>query len=141
MEMAARVFIGTFVLVGIIYLVLRFIMINISMFITRRAVTKNPTEEGAMKAYLLLKKPLGVSINNHPKDWAKYRDMFYQINRSPEVPSELKKLLKERLMKKGLYIDNMRIIDNYKNNTPAQKPAPKKSNPTESQSVNNGGKK
>lgn len=40
--------------------------------------------------------------------------MFYKINQSSDVPSELKQKLKDRLVKKGLYINNMRIIDNYK---------------------------
>ena len=40
--------------------------------------------------------------------------MFYHINKSSDVPSELKEKLKKRLVKKGLYIDNVRIIDNYK---------------------------
>ena len=32
----------------------------------------------------------------------------------PDVPTEIKQKLKDRLVKKGLYINNMRIIDNYK---------------------------
>lgn len=98
----------------LIWAIARAIKINISMFFARRAVMKNPSEENAWKVYKLLKAKLGVSINNHPKDWAKYRDMFYKINGSSQIPSELKENIKGRLMKKGLYIQNMRIVDNYR---------------------------
>ena len=98
----------------IVLLIVRSVYINVSMSIARSIVAKNPTEENAMRAYKLLNAKLGVSINNHPKDWAKYRDMFYKINGSPEVPTELKQKIKDRLIKKGLYIQNMRVIDNYK---------------------------
>ena len=98
----------------IFWLIARAIYINISMFFARKLVVKHPTQENAWKVYKLLKAKLGVAINNHPKDWAKYRDMFYVINHSAEIPSELKENIKKRLMKKGLYINNMKIIDNYK---------------------------
>ena len=98
----------------IVCLFARVIYMNVSMSIARNLVTKNPTYENAQRAYNLLNAKLGVSINNHPKDWAKYRDMFYKINGSPEVPTELKQKIKDRLIKKGLYIQNMRVIDNYK---------------------------
>ena len=104
-----------YVLVGlIICLIIRFIYINISMSFVRRAAMRHPTEENAWRVYKLLNAKLGVSINNHPKDWAKYRDMFYGLNNSAEIPSELKDKIKARLIKKGLYIHNMKIVDNYK---------------------------
>ena len=100
----------------LIWLFLRSIYLHISMFFARRAAVKNPTEENAWKVYQLLKAKLGITINNHPKDWAKFREMFYAINGSSDVPSELKQQIKNRLIKKGLYINNVRIIDNYKAN-------------------------
>ena len=99
----------------LLFLFIRGIYINVSMFFARRTVVKNPTEENAMKVFRLLNAKLGVTINNHPKDWAKFRDMFYHINKSNAVPSELKDRIKQRLVKKGLYINNVRIIDNYNN--------------------------
>ena len=103
-------------MIGILIAILfvRFVYINASMSIARRIVIKYPTEENAMRVYKLLSTKFGVAINNHPKDWAKYKYMFYKINGSPEIPSELKQKIKERLVKKGLYINNMRIKDNYK---------------------------
>lgn len=100
--------------VVVVWLFIRYIYINISMFFARLTVNKAPTQENAMRVYKLLNARLGVSITNHPKVWAKYRDMFYTINGSAEIPSELKERIKGRLIKKGLYINNMRIIDNYK---------------------------
>ncbi len=92
---------------------IRLVITNIKLYFARKAVQKNPTLENAQKVYKLLSR-FGVTINNHPKDWGKYRDMFYQINGSDQIPTELKEQLKRRLVKKGLYINNMRIIDNYK---------------------------
>ena len=40
--------------------------------------------------------------------------MFYIINGSSQIPTELKEKIKKRLVKKGLYINNGKIIDNYK---------------------------
>ena len=116
-ELLSEVLKGTpaFIVGAIIVLfIARSVYLNVSMSIARSIVSKNPTEENAFRAYKLLNAKLGVTINNHPRDWAKYRDMFYKINGSPEVPTELKIKIKERLVKKGLYINNMRVIDNYK---------------------------
>ncbi len=96
----------------VLTLIIRFIITNVKLHFARKAVMKNPTAENAQKVYKLFCR-LGVTINNHPKDWGKYRDMFYRINGSDQVPTELKEQLKKRLVKKGLYINNMRIIDNY----------------------------
>ena len=98
----------------IIVLIIRSVYYNILMYFTRKEIMRRVTEENAYRAYKLLNAKLGVSINNHPKDWAKYRDMFYKINGSADVPSEIKEKIKKRLVKKGLYIDNMKIVDNYK---------------------------
>lgn len=94
-------------------LIVRAIIISILMFSARMSVKKNPSEKNAMRVYRLLRIPLGVSITNHPNEWAKYRDMFYIINGSDRVPSELKERIKERLVKKGLHIKHMRVINNY----------------------------
>ena len=102
-----------FLIVLVPLLIVRAIIISILMFFARIRVKKNPTEKNAMRVYRLLRIPLGVTITNHPDEWAKYRDMFYIINGSSQVPSELKERIKTRLSKKGLYIQNMRIKDNY----------------------------
>ena len=104
---------GLFILL-IAFLMIRSIILTIEMWFVRKSIERQVTLANAMRAYKLLKKKLGVSMVNHPKTWATYRNMFYKINQSDEVPSELKEKLKQRLIKKGLYINNMRIIDNYK---------------------------
>ena len=85
---------------------------QIQLVIARNAAKRNPTEANAWRIYKILGR-FGVGIQNHPKEWGKYRDMFYVVNGSPYVPTELKERLKARLTKKGLYINNMKIIDNY----------------------------
>lgn len=113
-EMASLEVLPLCIGVLIIVLIIRSVYYNILMYFTRKEIMRRVTEENAYRAYKLLNAKLGVSINNHPKDWAKYRDMFYKINGSADVPSEIKEKIKQRLVKKGLYIDNMKIVDNYK---------------------------
>lgn len=102
------------VALAVIVIIVRHIYINVSMFFAKHKVNKNPTEANAERVFKLLNAKLGVAITNHPKYWGEYRDMFYKINGSSEVPTELKEKIKARLIKKGLYINNMKVIDNYK---------------------------
>lgn len=92
---------------------IRSLILAVVLSIRMKAAKYSPTQENARRVYKTLCK-FGIGIRNHPKVWGEYRDMFYKINQSPDVPSELKQKLKDRLVKKGLYINNMRIIDNYK---------------------------
>ena len=105
--------VGTVIAFFIILLVVRNIITSIEVYIARKAVMRAPTYANAKKVYRLYSR-WGYTINNHPKDWGKVRDMFYVINRSDLVPTQLKEKLKARLIKKGLYINSVRIIDNYK---------------------------
>ena len=102
------------VVLAVIVIVVRHIYLNVSIMFAMRKVNKNLNEANARKVFNLLNAKLGVKINNHPKDWGKYRDMFYKINGSPEIPTELKEKIKTRLVKKGLYINNTKVINNYK---------------------------
>lgn len=92
---------------------IRTLILSVILYIRMKAAKHFPTQANAWRVYKTLCK-FGIGIRNHPKVWGEYRDMFYKINQSPDVPSELKQKLKDRLIKKGLYINNMRIIDNYK---------------------------
>lgn len=94
-------------------LFIRSLILSLMLYIRMKAAKHSPTQGNAWRVYKVLRK-FGVAIRNHPNVWRNYRDMFYKINQSPDVPSELKQKIKERLVKKGLYIDNMRIVDNYK---------------------------
>lgn len=78
-----------------------------------RNATQNPTHENALKVYAILSKRVRPKIKNHPDEWAKFRNMFYHVNGSPYVTTSLKHELKDQLIKAGLYINNVRIIDNY----------------------------
>ena len=105
--------VGAVVAFVIILFIVRNIITTIEVFFARNAALRSPTYENAKKVYRLYSR-WGYTINNHPRDWAKVREMFNAINHSELVPTELKEKLKKRLIKKGLYINNMRIIDNYK---------------------------
>lgn len=98
----------------IMIIVVRHIYLNVSIMFAMRIVNKNPNEANAQRVFKLLNAKFGVKINNHPKDWGEYRDMFYKINGSSQIPTELKEKIKARLIKKGLYINNTKIINNYK---------------------------
>lgn len=101
------------VMLPVIIFFIRSLILAAVLNIRMKAAKYSPTQENARRVYKTLCK-FGIGIRNHPKVWGEYRDMFYKINQSPDVPSELKQKLKDRLVKKGLYINNMRIIDNYK---------------------------
>ncbi len=79
----------------------------------RVAAKTSPTYENVMEVCRLMA-PKGVTIVNKPEEWGKWRDMFYVVNGSSQVPTELKQKLKAILSSKGLYLGNMKIIDNYK---------------------------
>lgn len=103
-----------FIVMGLVmFWFIRLIVRSVKLYFAKETAAKYPTEQNAMRVYKLLC-TFGMAINNHPKTWGQYRNMFYKINQSPDVPSELKQKLKDKLVKKGLYIDNMRIIDNYR---------------------------
>ena len=101
------------ILLLLMIIFIRSLILTAVLNIRMKAAKYSPTQENARRVYKTLCK-FGVGIRNHPQVWGEYRDMFYKINQSSDVPSELKQKLKDRLVKKGLYINNMRIIDNYK---------------------------
>lgn len=116
LELISRYIKGS--IAGVIGLVILFfivysIVMNIYVEIIRGITQKNPSAENAWRMYKTLK-PFFVTITNHPSSWSKYRNMFNAVNHSEQVQSEVKESLKKVLMKKGLFIDNVRIINNYK---------------------------
>lgn len=94
-------------------LFIRSLILSLMLYIRMKAAKHSPTQGNAWRVYKVLRK-FGVAIRNHPTVWKNYRDMFYKINQSPDVPSGLKQKIKERLVKKGLFINNPSIIDNYR---------------------------
>ena len=79
----------------------------------RVAAKAAPNYENVMEVCRLMA-PKSATITNRPEEWGKWRDMFYVVNGSNQVPAELKQKLKAILSSKGLYLGNMKIIDNYK---------------------------
>ncbi|MBQ7793156.1 MAG: hypothetical protein IJ366_01420 [Clostridia bacterium] len=107
---------GLYVFVVICIFIVRTVITSFRLDSAVKAATNDPSEDNAYRVYRLLCR-FGVGINNHPKDWGRFRDMFYKVNGSNRVPTELKKKMKDKLVKKGLYINGMKIIDNYGKNT------------------------
>ena len=104
---------GGVIILLLLALFIRTLILSVILYIRMKAAKHFPTQANAWRVYKTLCK-FGIGIRNHPKVWGEYRDMFYKINQSSDIPSELKQKLKDRLIKKGLYINNMRIVDNYK---------------------------
>ena len=78
-------------------------------------LVNNPCEENALNYIELMKnKPMFTfAEDNHPSSWAVLREKWYIINRSDKVPTDMKTEILDILIKKGLYLNNAKIIDNY----------------------------
>ena len=105
---------GLVFVVAVIALIVVFGRLNYLITKAMNEVNKNPTEENVLEVYRLMTRPVRPGIRNHPDEWAKYRNMFYRINGSPKVTTQLKRDMKDMLVKRGLHIQHMKIIDNYK---------------------------
>ncbi len=81
-------------------------------------LVSDPCEENAI-AYIELRKQkpaFSLTFANHPSVWARVREQWGIINRSDRISYEMKKAVMEDLMWQGLYLNNQKIIDNYKGN-------------------------
>lgn len=79
-------------------------------------LVNNPTKENA-KEYIELtrNKPTVTFLpDNNPSSWAVLREKWQIINHSNKIPTEMKKEIFEYLVSRGLYVNNSKIIDNYK---------------------------
>ena len=72
------------------------------------AVLNDPTEENVT---IFLEKLGGIT--NHPDTWSKYRGLWNVVNRSNKVTTPTKEKLLAKLMSRGLYLNNTRVVDNY----------------------------
>jgi ABC-type multidrug transport system fused ATPase/permease subunit len=73
------------------------------------AILDNPTEENVTEFLQRLH-----GINNHPDSWAKYRGLWNVINRSDKVTTATKEKFLAKLLRLGLYLNNTKVNDNYK---------------------------
>ena len=105
-------YIVTLVIVFVVYLWIT----NIQYSLRKHALKKKITVKNAMKFYKILGR-FGVSIQNHPNVWNELRSIFYNVNKSTLIPTELKVKLKARLETKGLVVGRINIIDNYECDT------------------------
>lgn len=73
---------------------------------------KNPCNETVEE---LLEFTEHISITNHPNEWNALRSVWNIINHSPNVSTDLKRRVIATFTSKGLYINNVNVINNYKN--------------------------
>lgn len=108
--------IGKYIIGAVIVFVLYLWITNIQYSLRKHALKKKITLKNAMKFYKILCR-FGVSIQNHPNVWNELRSIFYNVNKSSLIPTELKVKLKTRLEKKGLVVGRIDVIDNYEYKT------------------------
>jgi len=82
--------IGSYIIAVFVVFILYIWFSNIQYFFRKNAVAKKVTLRNTMKFYKILCR-FGISIQNHPKVWNELRSIFYNINRSSQIPTELKK--------------------------------------------------
>ena len=79
-------------------------------------LVNNPTKENASEYIELIRnKPrLTFLPDNNPSAWAVLREKWQIINHSDKIPTEMKKEIFEYLVSRGLYVNNSKIVNNYK---------------------------
>ena len=77
------------------------------------AVEASPDEENVSALVEHLKKSI-LGFNNNPNNWNKIRGIWNKVNHSSRVKTSTKKELLELFIKRGLYLNNKNIIDNYR---------------------------
>ena len=95
-----------------IFLLIWSIACAMEMEKTMKAAALNPNEE-TVAALIEAWKRIILGVNNHPENWKKVRDAWFKINGSNKVPTPYKKEVLEIFKKRGLYLSNDKIIDNY----------------------------
>lgn len=76
------------------------------------AVSLNPTEE-TVRACIVFFEKAWLGFNNHPDNWNRIRKVWYVVNGSSKVTTETKKKFLEKLINRGLHLNETRVINNY----------------------------
>ena len=77
------------------------------------AVMENPTEKTVTELMNYLNSTM-LGYNNTPETWQSLRGLWNIVNRSDKVTTPTKEKFMATLLKKGLYLNNTKINDNYK---------------------------
>lgn len=79
-------------------------------------LVNNPTKENASEYIELTHNKPKVTLlpTNNPSAWAVLREKWQIINHSDKIPTEMKKEILEYLVSRGLYVNNSKIVNNYK---------------------------
>lgn len=80
---------------------------------TLETATRVPNEQNVAEMVETWNR-IKLAVNNHPNNWKNLRNSWYRINGSDMVPTYLKQQTIDIFQKKGLFINNPRIIDNYR---------------------------
>ena len=95
-----------------VFLAIWAIASSMEMTKTLKEAEKNPNKETVGNLIESWTRII-LSVNNHPDTWKKLREGWYRINGSDKVPTPMKKEVLRIFKKKGLYLSNEKIIDNY----------------------------
>ena len=87
-------------------------LVDIIAYIARKIVIKTPNQSNANFFMFSLNLPC-MKIRNHSDVWNDYRQAFHRINNSSKIKTNLKIKIKKKLAKKKLYLNNVKINDNY----------------------------
>ncbi len=75
-----------------------------------QAVIETPTEKTVTA---LMESIKNTAVNNHPDSWQSLRSLWNVVNRSNKVTTETKEKFIAMLTAKGLYLNNVRVNDNF----------------------------
>lgn len=75
----------------------------------------NPTDEKVYAFMNYLNTECDGRFANNPKNWNRIRGLWFVVNESPNVTTNVKKQFRDWLMLKGLRLvgDDKKVIDNY----------------------------
>ncbi len=103
---------GSYIVILVVAFIIYISITNVQYSIRKSALARKVTLKRTKNFYRTLCR-FGISIQNHPKEWNELRSILYNVCKSPEIPTELKRKLKRKLEKKGLVADRVFVTDNY----------------------------
>lgn len=108
MSLLLKIIIILIIILLISYIIINFIQ-KIKFGLVKHKLYNNLNDDN-LKKYI--KTLIKVSIKNSPDSWREIRSVFYQINNSQKISFELKKQLYNILIKKGCYLNDIKIRKN-----------------------------
>lgn len=94
---------------GLILVILAY---SLKMQEMENAILDNPNEQNVTALLDCLSNSV-LGFNNHPSTWQELRGLWNVVNRSAMVTTATKEKFLAVLMRKGLFMNDTRVIDNY----------------------------